>query len=105
MPIYPNIWCPSQISYDQVDLSHLFIRDWSHYHDLIMIQSPLQMTKDFITLEYLNIHVMKISSLLNNKPECTYESNKWLVGHPFLIVGSVKEPDDHGLRWFSKEKK
>ena len=62
----------------------MFTRDLSHYHDLIMIQSVLQMTKDFITLEYLNIHVIKISLLLNNEPECTYESNEWLVGHPFL---------------------
>ena len=42
------------------------------------------MTKDFITLEYLNIHIMNILPLLNNEPECTYESNEWLVGHPFL---------------------
>ena len=51
-----------------------------------MIQSPLQMTKDFITLEYLNIHVMNILLLLNNEPECTYESNEWLVGHLFLTM-------------------
>ena len=84
MPIYLDIWYLSQISYDQVGLSHLFIRDWSHYHDLIMIQSPLQMTKDYITLEYLNMHVMNKLSLLNNEIECTNESNEWLVGHPFL---------------------
>ena len=44
------------------------------------------MTKDFITLEYLNIYVMNILPLLNNESECTYESNEWLVGHPFLTL-------------------
>ena len=54
-----------------------------------MIQSPLQMTKDFITLEYLNIYVMNILSLLNNEIECTYESNEWLVGHAFLTFSHL----------------
>ena len=44
------------------------------------------MTKNFIILEYQNIHVMNILLLLNNEPEYTYESNEWLVGHPFLTV-------------------
>ena len=44
------------------------------------------MTKDFITLEYLNIHVMNKLSLLNNKLKCTNESIEWLVSHPFLTI-------------------